>query len=118
MKRDWDVVRKILLKVEELSPGEWLRSDDHEVHGIDNATAGFHMVLLKEAGFVAGSCLDTGQGHICNISRLTWQGQEFLDSIKKDARWEKVKETAQAKGIDLTIDTIKAIVKGIIGTIF
>jgi len=111
MQRDWEVIRKILLKIEALPAGGRLLSGDLIDDGIDNATAAYHMGILKEAGLIVGTCLDAGPASTCNVSRLTWDGHEFLDGIERDTTWNKVKDAVRAKGFDLGFDAIKAAVK-------
>ena len=102
---------KILLKIEALPAGGRLLSSELTDDGLDNAAAVYHMRILKEAGLIVGNCLDAGLASTCNVSRLTWDGHEFLDGIKRDTTWNKVKEAVSAKGFDLGFDAIKAAVK-------
>jgi hypothetical protein len=50
----------------------------------------YHVDLLFEAGFVKG--LETLDAPAPAISRLTWEGDEFLGSISDPSVWEKVKQ--------------------------
>lgn len=95
---------------------DFVNSDD--LDGIESAFAGYHMWLLIDAGLVKGSCLDTGHGKVCRLRCLTWEGCEFLDNIRKDATWEKIKETAQQKGLELTFESVGAIAKSFLMHIF
>lgn len=116
MKRNWDVIRKILLKVEALpTEDSSLNSSDLNSEGIDSETGAYHMRLLIEAGMVKGVCNNAIMGPaICIAKSLTWSGHEFLDGIKRETVWNKVKETAREKGLDLSIDVIKAAAKAIV----
>ncbi|WP_265754876.1 DUF2513 domain-containing protein [Avibacterium sp. 21-594] len=38
---------------------------------------------------------------------LTWQGHEFLDKIRSDTAWNKIKQIIKTKGIDLSFEAIK-----------
>jgi hypothetical protein len=58
------------------------------------------MWLLIDAGLVKGNFLDTGHGKVCRLRCLTWKGYEFLDNIRKDVTWERIKETARQKGVE------------------
>ncbi len=40
---------------------------------------------------------------------LTWEGHDLLDTIRSKPIWEKIKSLAQAKGIELTFDAVKAL---------
>jgi hypothetical protein len=40
---------------------------------------------------------------------MTWEGHEFLDSIRDKPTWDKVKGRAAEKGATLSFELIKAI---------
>jgi hypothetical protein len=120
MRRDWDVVRKILIKIETtVVPGRDIDSDSLESDGIDPAVAAYHMGLLLNANLINGGSTKTMDSTLwCFASGLTWEGHEFLDSIRQDTIWNKVKVIAAEKGLDLTFDTIKIAAKSAIGQLF
>lgn len=47
---------------------------------------------------------------------LTWEGYEYLDKIRDDSIWKKVKDVAKDKGLPLAIDTVKQIASVIISS--
>jgi hypothetical protein len=88
MKRDMDIIRKIILAVQE-APGPIFK-----VEGIDQTDFNYHVQLIDEAG-LAVAVLSKGQMGIPNkagIFRLTWAGHDFADSITDDTIWEKAKD--------------------------
>lgn len=115
MQRDWEVIRKILLKIEELPPNGTLQSFQLAAEGIDKDSAAFHMWLLIDAGLVDGQSADSLSSRSSIARRLTWAGCEFFDNIKKDTNWSKVKEVAKSRGLDLTFDVISATAKILMG---
>jgi hypothetical protein len=110
MKRDWDVIRSILLKVEEGTGEKEVSSPD--LKPMDEALVAYNMWLLIESGMVEGGGREPGSGppHAF-VHRLRWPGHELLDSIRGDTVWNRIKATARDKGVDLTLDAIKAIAK-------
>jgi hypothetical protein len=110
MKRDMDLAREILEQVEEKSQGIGsvrLEIPDHSENEI-----GYHVMLLGEAGLLVakelGDTGDTGwEGWVA--LKMTWEGHEFLDAIRNDTVWNKVKEVAKEKGGGLTFEVIKAL---------
>lgn len=51
MKRNWDLIRKILLKLEEKADStSWLESTD--IKGYDAKTVAYHYKLLSNAGLI------------------------------------------------------------------
>lgn len=108
MKRDWDTIRRIMGKVEALQDdGAFLGCDD--VAGLDQETCAYHMRLMIEANLATGAVVGMSAPAYVRLNRLTWAGHELLDSIRKDTVWNKIKETARVKGVDLTVDALKAI---------
>ena len=125
MKRDWDVVRELLVKIEECSnPSEALSLSSFSSER--SAEISYHAELLLEAGLVDGQILKTiSRGpHDFFLHRLTWNGHEFLDSIRSESVWEKTKKVFASKGIEMTVDLVKSVatevanvaLKGVIGS--
>ncbi len=119
MKRDWELVRKILLELEQQSTARSLiRSNS--IEGYDDEVVSYHIHLLIEAGLIRGWCSETTNADLdCTASRLKWEGHEFLDKIRSDTIWNKTKALLKEKGVELTVETIKiavsAVVRGILG---
>lgn len=80
MKREFDLIKRILLAVEAL-PGRKSVVRVSDIDGVDEAAAYHHMMILIDAGFVKG---DEGYDTMASafLYRLTWQGHDFLDSIR------------------------------------
>lgn len=101
MKRDMDLVRLILLEIEQ--------SNDNPQTGIclniPNYTSeqiSYHVTILNEAGLIDARDLSTmGSGSIWRPKRLTWLGHEFLDAARNDSIWNKAKEKATSMNFEL-----------------
>lgn len=109
MKRDWDLVRKILTRLEELNPNHpGLAADEFE--GYDPTQVAFHYQLLNEAGLIIAQVAGNAKSRYSAswALRLTWDGHEFLSKIRSDTTWSKVKKVIADKGVSLGFDTIKA----------
>ena len=109
MKRDWDLVRTILVRIEELEPNTDL--DANNVDGYDDQVVASHTQMMEERGLIKG--IDTSNlGSLAFLaSSLTWEGHELLDEIRNDTAWNSVKSGAKSKGVDLTIEVIKGLAK-------
>ncbi|WP_172461883.1 DUF2513 domain-containing protein [Dyella jiangningensis] len=106
MKRDWDLVRQILLELEEVGHDRVVVHDD----GQDTNVFGYHCKLMHDAGLIEANITEYHGGAISGQAvRMTWAGHEFLDSIRPKSTWEKVKMQAKEKGIGLTLDAIKTL---------
>lgn len=108
MKRNWDVIRKVLVRVEE-EPDESGNLNSECFDGISPEVAVYHIRLLIEAGLLVGSCPETTGVPWCHLQRMTWAGHEFLDAIRRDTVWNRVREIARDRGIDLSFEVIKVL---------
>lgn len=108
MKRNWDVIRKILIQVEALpSEDDTLGSD--AITGVIPELAAYHMRLLIEAGLLEGGCRNATAAPWCYVSRMTWAGHEFLDAVRRDTIWNKLREMARDRCLDLSFEVIKGL---------
>jgi hypothetical protein len=118
MKRDWDLIRDVLIEVEALNPAQFEDIRYGPLRQSDNVAKDSQAVLLWKAGFIEGvdaSSMDLGDSVIAQ--ELTWSGHELLDTIRSKPVWEKIKSTAQEKGIELTFDTVMALGKAAVAWI-
>ncbi len=105
MKRDMELIRKLLLTMEE-NPRQL------EVEGYDKSQVKYHALLLIEAGFLDGNVSDTLANtsvvpSFVSVNRLTWDGHEFLDNIRKEEVWNTIKTEFK----DASISTVFSIGK-------
>ncbi|HDI3142528.1 hypothetical protein BC490_18530 [Vibrio parahaemolyticus] len=105
MKRDMELIRKLLLTIEE-NPRQL------EVEGYDKNQVKYHALLLIEAGFLDGNVSDTLANTsvvptFVSVNRLTWDGHEFLDNIRKEEVWNTIKTEFK----DASISTVFSIGK-------
>jgi DNA-binding transcriptional ArsR family regulator len=113
MRRDMDLVRKILLQVE-LTTEEEGRSRYLAVDGYDQATVARHVELLLEAGLVDAHLIG-GDGvppQAARVFRLKWEGHDFLNAVRNDTVWAKTKQMVKDKGGSASFEIIKAIAIG------
>jgi hypothetical protein len=92
MKRDMELIREILLMIESNKHG--FASQKIEIPGYTQEQIGYHAVLLGEAGLVKVhdiTCMES-DSPVGMISRLTWEGHEFLDSARDNNRWNQAKD--------------------------
>lgn len=109
MKRDWELVRAILTRLEEQNPNATGIGAD-QFDGYDPSVVAYHFMLLSEAGLIVAQVIgDMSSRFAAGFAlRLTWDGQEFLSKIRSDTVWAKVKKALAEKGISLGFDAIKA----------
>ena len=119
MKRDMDLVRKIVFALEEHEHGHAPRS--FRIEGYDEEMVGYHVHLMMQAGLVKGA--DTT--HLGSTSpsaipiALKWEGHEFADAARSDTVWNKTKAVIKDKvgsvGIGLLVEVLKQQAKQMLG---
>ena len=110
MQRNWELIRKILIKLEEETDHNGSLDPD-DVKGYDHAIVSYHVSLLGQAGLINMIDASTSMEMYCIAKSMTWEGHEFLDKIRRDTMWNKIKGTLREKGIELSIDAIKLAAK-------
>ena len=102
MKRNMDLVRCIFLEMEK-QPFPNQKMVRLSIEGYSDEEILYHVVLLIEAGFIAGSKL-----HGKWIpERLTWHGHEFLEASRDENRWKKAKKVMVEKAGGVSFEVIK-----------
>ena len=109
MKRDMDLVRKILFKMEDINRPN-VSFSTFKVEGYSRSQIEYHMKIMGQAGLLhidedeitypaygIGMSSPTASTKVVfqNYS-LSWEGHEFLDAARDDKRWDKAK-TAMSK---------------------
>ena len=117
MKRDMDLVRDILLDVETKGqPTVGEQTIDIAIEGREIEEVQYHLWLLVEAGLIDAHLTTNPQVHTptrVRLRRLTWQGHEFLDTIRDPEIWKKTKQGTAAAG-GFTLDLLKNLATGFI----
>ena len=111
MKRDMDLIRKILLKIGEYNGDDALQ--DIQIEGYTPEEIAYHVYLLENAGLIEGKvlfCIDSVKPSGYAIFRLNWNGQEFLDACRNEGIWVKAKEKLKSIGGDAPIEVFKALI--------
>lgn len=115
MKRDMDLVRRILLEVEERGFEE-VKANSFEAEGYDTFTVAAHLQLLKEAGLLEASILVLERAGAVEgyAQRLTWEGHDYLDAVRNQEIWEKTKAHLSKHAGSIPFEMIKAVAIGYI----
>jgi hypothetical protein len=104
MERNLDIVREILLQAEKYSTLTLANFDDDRATEIH-----YHAEIMKENGLIEASVEKLMSGEIfLNLTRLTWDGHEYLDAIRDDKIWDKTKRLILEKGSSMTFEVIKS----------
>lgn len=110
MKLDFDLVRQILLEMEDQPANA--RSFSIKIDGYDQDTLFEHLELLDEAGHIEAEFIgsSTAPGRIYNVNaiRMTWKGHEFLGNARNDTVWSQTKAVVRDKGGSFSLDLFSA----------
>ena len=105
MKRDLDLIRAIMLTLEEnMEYGKNFQSAKlFEIMKGESLTLeklAYHIGLLVEGGFIQVKefKFQSGEPTVYLIKTITSQGQDFIDTIRQDTTWNKIKEKASSLG--------------------
>jgi len=100
MKRDMDLVRKILMDFE--ASDKFQTTDPIE---------GGHVAIMQDAGLVEASVQRMRDGYSAAILRITWAGHDFLDNARSPEIWQKLKERLHDKAASVSFDIIMALLR-------
>ena len=122
MKRDWDVIREVLIEIEEM-PDKDRFNKSYTLGGQktpEEMSKAEHALLLWQGEYVTGTYGNTAYGAGIIMPGLSWAGHDLLDTLRSKPVWEKIKTTAKDKGIELTFEAVKSLgslaLKSIIGS--
>ena len=91
MKRDLELIRLILIEVENNpDPQAWI---DPEPVGYQPDEVSYHVMLMEQAGLLEGWNRSAIGVFRWSARNLTWRGHEFLEAAKDDTVWTRTKNT-------------------------
>ena len=125
MKRDLDLIRTILLRLESIDvpAGHCIPvgPNDLETEGYSGEQVAYHIQLLKSGGFVRELGSKPSRYGL-NYSGLSWEGHEFLDSVRDEKVWRDTRNAVQTIGgftfgmvTDVAKEILSAKIKSAIG---
>ena len=105
MKRDLDLIREIMIVLEDkMEYGKNFQST-HLIEVMQDKTLSveklaYHLGLLVESDFLKAKEYKYLSGEPTDylINTITSQGQDFIDTIREDTTWNKIKEKASSIG--------------------
>jgi hypothetical protein len=134
MVRNWDVIREILLAIEQY------QFEDVEIdlekfegdivtiifNGKRQPTIGqtykYHLMLLIDEGFIRSNYGIVDEVDELKVMGLSWYGHDFVEKLRDDKTWDNLKKQFEEKGIALTTEAISemftALIRKGIGNIF
>jgi len=114
VKRDLDLIRKLVLAVE-ASPTGYVR-ENIQIDGYTPEQIGYHSYLLVDAGLAEGvdathtSCTSP----MWRILHLTSSGHDFADAARDEGTWRKARGLVKDKAGGVTLDVMKQVLASVI----
>ncbi|GAB60751.1 DUF2513 domain-containing protein [Rheinheimera nanhaiensis] len=110
MKRDMELIRKLLFAMED-NPCQLA------IDGYDKEVVKYHALLLIEGGLLDGKVSNTLENTSAvpsniHVNRLTWDGHEFLDNIRRDEIWNTIKSEFKGASISTIFSIGKELAEG------
>lgn len=107
MKRDMELIRKLLFFFEEKIDGVVVKVPP--IEGYDERNIRYHCVLLHDAGLLRCEPVtsSTSDRVIYVLPfELTWAGHEFLDKVRSEFIWNKMKSETKDRSLSLSFGII------------
>lgn len=118
MRRDMDLIRALLLRLEELDahPGATHRLSRHDeelaIEGFDKKSIGSHLEMLIDSGLIVTADGELHNGSYVLFQRISWTGHEFIASVRDKDIWAQTRDVAKKGGIE-AISAIWEIAKSV-----
>ncbi len=97
MERDMELVRELLLLIETTENSKELMIPE----SMDKVIVAHHLKLMEQAGLVKDSTKWASNSPMWIMATLTWNGHEYLDALRNDTVWNKLKDEVKEKGFQL-----------------
>ncbi len=109
MKRDMDLCRLILFKIEDEYRSTALIN--LQIDGYDVETIAYHCDLLFDAGLIKSykPTYASDEIYFFSVGALTWEGHDFLDKIRENTIWNRTKNSIKENALPMTLEVIKSV---------
>lgn len=106
MKRDMNLVRRLVLEIEDSPSG--FAPKDLIIDGHTKEEIGYHLYIMLEAGLIRGADVTVigANSPQAIATSLTWAGHEFADAARDEDLWAKAMKLTKEKVGGVTIDLL------------
>ena len=111
-KRDFDLLRLILLEIESFLPTSYMKSyigsENFNLEKDYHSAVVFnHIEILIQAGFITG--MTNHRDYSSSLKKFLWKGYEFLDNAKNESVWKSFKAEASKLGSSMSMAVANAL---------
>ena len=116
MRRENELIRALMLHLE---TADRVVNSKHSVDGYTSDQVSYHLAQIVDSGLAVGAVQysvgnpDPTIPIAVMVKRLTPSGHDFIESIRNDTVWKKVKSKSAEVGGDISIGLLKEL-----GTLF
>ncbi|MGV1913162.1 MULTISPECIES: DUF2513 domain-containing protein [Rhizobium/Agrobacterium group] len=115
MKLEIDLLREVLLFVEEKAARPLNEIEQVSIPGYEDAAVAYHIILAEEAGLLVAqidTLPDTDDDAVLHvgysIQRLTLKGHELIGAVRDETAWRHVKEGVRKIG-SVTVSAVTGV---------
>jgi hypothetical protein len=112
MKRDMELLRKMVLCIEDSPRG--YAPHPIKIEGYADDKIGYHAYLLTDAGLTVGADTGASSGPEYVILNLTSAGHDFADACRNDTVWKKATGIVAEKAGTVTLDVFMQLLANIL----
>ena len=114
MERNMDLCRLILFKIETEYRSTALYNLN--IDGFDLDTVAYHCKILADAGLLDSYEPIYGDDRIYafSVGSLTWAGHDFLDKIRENTMWDRIKDKIKYNTFPMNLEVIKNVATNLI----
>lgn len=114
MKRDLDLIRRILLMVESSNVGQKVTLEDFRGDFSERLSeVSAHVELLERAGYLDTLEVQPEMSVVGPqeffITKLEWAGHDYLDAIRDEGIWKKTQHKLKSVGGSASLEIVKAV---------
>jgi len=113
VKRDMEVVRKLLMFFEGKETPEAVEPASIAVPGFDKAEVHYHVLLMCEAGLLVHERIESSTTPSRLVDALpftlSWAGHEFLDAARDEGLWRQALNHIRSAGISVGIGLLEGV---------
>ena len=117
MKRDMELVRQLLLFIEQNQEFDSVDSQEIQIDGYSEGQIGYHLKIMVDGGLLDAQDTTTydSVSYDFFIRSITWYGHEFLDAVRDEGVWDHTKKALLPIG-SASFDVVKSIAVAYIGS--
>lgn len=113
MRRDMDLIRKLIFYVEDVGPVRAVR--DVYIEGYTPEQIGYHCYLIVDAGYAKGAQVGGLGSRLPEslIFHLTSAGHDFADNARSDTVWNSAKKKLSDAATSVSLSTLSGMLEKI-----